>query len=149
MTSHAAPAVPIVRIVRAPSTDMGTFGVMTFGAHNCRTTELPWRGNRPQKSCIPPGTYLCAMVQSPRFGSVYGVANVPGRSAVLIHSANFGGDESLGYTTQLQGCIAPCERVGVMRGNAQKMQTAGLVSRPALNRFMAWAGGKPFILEIT
>ena len=30
-----------------------------------------------------------------------------------------------------------------------RMQRAGLISRPALRRFMTWAGGKPFILEIT
>lgn len=136
-------------LVRAPSTDQGTFGVLTFGPNVCKTTELPWRDNRKQKSCIPPGTYECAIVQSPRFGRVYGVKNVPGRSNVLFHSANFGGDADLGFTTQLQGCIAPCERIGVMRNNRQNMQTAGLVSRPAFNRFMTWADGKPFTLEIT
>lgn len=138
-----------IHIVRTPSTDMGTFGVMTFGNQACRTTELPWRDNRTQRSCIPVGTYECAIVQSPRFGRVYGVARVAGRSHVLFHSANFAGDVDLGYTTQLHGCIAPCERVGMMRNNAQKMQVAGLVSRPAFNRFMAWADGKPFTLEIT
>lgn len=136
-------------LVRSPSTDMGTFGVLTFGPNMCRTTELPWRNNRVQRSCIPVGTYQCAIVQSPRFGRVYGVANVPGRSHVLFHSANFGGDVDLDFTTQLQGCIAPCERIGLMRNNKQVMQTAGLVSRPAFNRFMTWADGKPFTLEIT
>jgi len=134
---------------RSASTDHGTFGVLSFGDQACRTTELPWRDNRKQKSCIPVGTYQCAIVNSPRFGRVYGVADVPGRSNVLIHSANFGGDVDMGYTTQLQGCIAPCERVGLMRNKAGEMQTAGLVSRPALNRLMAWANGKPFTLEIT
>lgn len=139
----------VARLMRSPSTDMGTFGVLSFGPNVCKTTELPWRDNKPQRSCIPPGTYQCAIVQSPKFGRVYGVQNVPGRSAVLIHSANFGGDVELGFTTQLHGCIAPCERVGVMRNNAQGIQFAGLVSRPALNRLMAWADGKPFTLEIT
>lgn len=138
-----------VRLVRAQSTDMGTFGVLTFGPNTCRTTELPWRDNRKQKSCIPVGLYQCAIVQSPKFGRVYGVRNVPGRSAVLIHSANFGGDVELGFTTQLHGCIAPCERIGAMRNNAGLMQTAGLVSRPAFARLMSWAAGKPFTLEIT
>lgn len=134
---------------RAPSTDQGTFGVLTFGGQTCRTTELPWRDNRVQRSCIPTGTYTCAIVQSPKFGRVYGVQNVPGRSAVLIHSANFAGDVDMGYTTQLHGCIAPCERVGLMKNNAGNMQAAGLVSRPALARLMAWAAGNPFTLEIS
>lgn len=138
-----------VDLVRGPSTDQGTFGILKFGEQICRTLELPWRDNRVQRSCIPAGTYQCAIVNSPKFGAVYGVQKVPGRSAVLIHPANFGGDIDLGWTTQLQGCIAPCERVGTMKNNAGSMQAAGLVSRPALARLMAWANGKPFTLEVT
>ena len=134
---------------RGPSTDAGTFGVMTFGSEVVHTVELPWRDNARQRSCIPLGTYKCAIVKSPRFGRVYGVSGVPGRSHVLIHSANFGGDETKGFDTQLHGCIAPCMRVGVMRNKAGNMQPAGLVSRPALARLMEWADGAPFELEIT
>ena len=139
----------IATLTRAESTDQGTFGVLRFGGQTVRTVELPWRDNARQRSCIPVGSYRCAIVQSPRFGRVYGVQNVPGRTHVLIHSANFGGDVDLGWTTQLHGCIAPCQRVGMMRNNAGKMQAAGLVSRPALNSLMAWANGQPFTLEIT
>lgn len=139
----------IATLARAESTDQGTFGVLVFGGQTARTVELPWRDNARQRSCIPVGSYRCAIVQSPRFGRVYGVQNVPGRTHVLIHSANFGGDVDLGWTTQLHGCIAPCQRVGMMRNNAGKMQAAGLVSRPALNSLMAWANGQPFTLEIT
>ena len=138
----------IATLTRAESTDQGTFGVLRFGGQTVRTVELPWRDNARQRSCIPVGSYRCSIVQSPRFGRVYGVQNVPGRTHVLIHSANFGGDVNLGWTTQLHGCIAPCQRVGMMRNNAGKMQMAGLVSRPALNSFMAWANGQPFTLEI-
>lgn len=134
---------------RSPSADQGTFGLLRFGGGLVHTLELPWRDNRRQRSCIPVGVYRCSIVQSPRFGRVYGVHDVPGRTHVLIHSANFGGDVDLGWTTQLHGCIAPCMRVGAMRNNAGKMQAAGLVSRPALNSLMAWANGQPFTLEIT
>lgn len=137
-----------VRLVREPSTDEGTFGRLSFGPHRCFSIELPWRNNRRQRSCIPPGVYRCAIVQSPRFGRVYGVANVPGRSHVLIHSANLGGDVDLGWDTQLHGCIAPCERLGAMRSRSGRMQAAGLVSRPATARLMAWAAGQPFTLTI-
>ena len=144
----------IARLQRSPTTDQGTFGRLTFGTRTLHTTELPWRGNRQQRSCIPAGTYACALVQSPKFGRVYGVANVPGRSHVLIHSANLGGDVDLGWATQLHGCIAPAERLGAMQVPATvthpaRMQMAGLISRPALVTFMAWAGGQPFTLEIT
>jgi len=135
-------------ITRRPSTDQGTHGVLSFGGQQCFTLELPWRDNRLQRSCIPPGKYRCAIVNSPRFGLVYGVANVPGRSHVLIHPANFAGDVDMGFTTQLHGCIAPCKRTGLMRNNAGRMQMAGLVSRPAFTDFMTWANGEPFELEI-
>ena len=138
----------IATLRRATSTDQGTFGLVTFGAQCVHTVELPWRDNRSQRSCIPAGAYRCAIVKSPRFGRVYGVQNVPGRSAVLIHSANLAGDVDLGYTTQLHGCIAPAMRLGAMRNNAGQMQAAGLVSRPALSALMDWAGGEPFTLEI-
>lgn len=136
-------------IVRDPSEDQGTFGLMTYGTSSCKTLELPWRDNRQQRSCIPLGLYECRIVQSPRFGRVYGVMSVPGRSAVLIHPANFAGDIDAGWHTQLHGCIAPCFRVGQMRNPAGKMQMAGLLSRPAWDQFMSWAGGDPFELEIT
>lgn len=142
-------STPIARLLRGPNSDQGTFGLLTFGPQSCRTLELPWRDNRTRRSCIPPGTYLCAIVQSPKFGRVYGVRRVPGRSAVLIHPANLAGDVDLGWTTQLEGCIAPCERVGSMPNNAGRLQAAGLVSRPAVARLMAWAKGDPFTLEIT
>lgn len=130
-------------LTRAPSTDEGTFGLLQFDASTLHTTELPWRDNRPQASCIPPGVYRCEIVQSPKFGRVYGVRDVPGRSNILIHAANYGGDKSKGYRSDLLGCIAPAMAVGPLNG-----QMAGLSSRAALAEFMAWAGGEPVELEI-
>lgn len=136
------------RIIRGPSTDEGTFGLFSFGINNLKSLELPWRDNLPKVSCIPPGTYECRLVLSPKFGRVYEVKNVPNRSHVLIHSANLAGDEKLGYTTQLQGCIAPHEKSGFMRNNKGVMQKAGIISRPALTRLMVWAANENFQLEI-
>jgi hypothetical protein len=133
---------------RSGSTDQGTFGVLEFGGQVVRTIELPWRDNLRQRSSIPLGTYQCGIVNSPRFGRVYGVRDVPGRSHVLIHSANLAGDVDMGWQTQLHGCIAPCLHIGQMQVNG-KWQRAGLVSRPALRQLMDWADGRPFELEIT
>lgn len=138
-----------VALTRFPSTDQGTFGILIFGLTTCFSVELPWRDNKTARSCIPVGIYTCKMVKSPKFGMVYHVENVPGRSAVLIHSANFAGDIDLGYTTHLQGCIAPCNRLGKLRNSKGNMQFAGLVSAPALRNFMTWAANEPFTLEIT
>lgn len=138
-----------VSLTRFPSTDQGTFGILVFGTTTCFSVELPWRNNRTARSCIPVGTYTCRITNSPKFGKVYHVENVPGRSAVLIHGANFGGDIDLGYTTHLQGCIAPCNRLGQLRNSKGNMQSAGLVSAPALRTMMTWAAGEPFTLEIS
>ena len=135
-------------ITRTTSSDQGTFGVLRFGPTVAHSLELPWRENKRQRSCIPPGTYRCVRVKSPRMGIVYQVLDVPGRDHVLIHPANLAGDVDLGFTSQLEGCIAPHFKPGVMRNNAGAMQAAGLVSRPACNALMSWAGGEPFTLEI-
>ena len=135
-------------LTRTSSTDQGTFGRLLFGENACYTTELPWRANRQGKSCIPVGIYTCALVRSPSKGMVYGVQHVPGRANVLIHTANLAGDADLGWTTELQGCIAPCLKLGVMRNKSGKWQLAGLISRPAVRNLMDWAKGEPFTLEI-
>jgi Family of unknown function (DUF5675) len=135
-------------LTRRESTDQGTCGVLSFGSEYTFSLELPWRDNRPQLSCIPKGTYTCAIVNSPKFGKVYEVKNVPNRGNVLIHSANVAGDTTLGYDTQLHGCIAPNMKLGLMRNSKGVMQLAGLISRPALSKFMSWADSKPFTLRI-
>jgi hypothetical protein len=136
------------RLTRFQSTDEGTFGILTFGQNSLRTIECPWRANQRQISCIPDGTYVCAMVSSPKFGRVYGILNVPDRSAILIHSANFAGDTTHGLDTQLQGCIAPCRTFGFLRNSKGKMQRAGLLSRSALTQLMSWANGNRFELLV-
>lgn len=135
--------------MRAHSTDEGTFGLLRFGGDAVYTLELPWRDNAPKRSCIPAGVYACCIVQSPRFGRVYEITNVLGRSHVLAHPANLAGDADKGYTTQLEGCIAPAMRLGRMKNKAGAMQAAALVSKPAFDKLMAWGAGQPFQLEIT
>jgi len=114
----------------------------------CLLTVLPWRENQRRVSCIPTGVYQCALVNSPRFGRVYEVRNVPGRDHILIHASNLAGDVNKGWVTQVHGCIAPCERLGAIKIPDGRMQKAGLVSRPALRKLMDWAGGKNFTLEV-
>lgn len=137
-----------VTLERQESTDQGTFGVLSFEGREMRSLELPWRGNQRQLSCIPEGVYVCALIRSPKFGRIYGVLDVPGRSNVLVHSANFAGDVHLGWDTQLHGCIAPHRRRGFLSNTRGKPQRAGLLSRPALSELMAWADGRNFQMEI-
>jgi len=136
-------------LTRGESTDEGTFGRLVLeGGPALRTTELPWHANATGRSCVPPGRYRCELVNSPRFGKVYEVRDVPGRTNILMHAANFGGDRDKGWHSQLLGCIAPALDVGVLTNPLGRVQRAGLQSGPALASLMAWAGGLPFELEI-
>lgn len=136
-------------LVRGITSDEGTFGHLTLSdGQELRTVELPWRDNAPTVSCIPPGVYRCETVHSPRFGRVYGVRDVPGRSHILFHAGNFGGDKDQGWNTDLQGCIAPALKVGMLQNRNGKAQRAGLSSKSALERLHAWGDLLPFELEI-
>ena len=136
-------------VSRGPSTDEGTFGrLVCADGPELVSLELPWRDNKPQISSIQPGFYRCELVESPKFGRVYGVQDVPGRSHVLIHAANFAGDVSKGWKSELLGCIAPALKTGVLKPQGGQVQRAGISSREALSRLMEWAAGETFELEI-
>lgn len=145
------PDLPVLRLVRAGSDDQGTPGRLVSDAIPglaLHTLELPWRRNQRRRSCIPPGLYTCAAVQSPRFGHVYEVRRVPERSAILIHPGNVAGDVDQGWASHLEGCIALGERRGQIKA-AGRWQRAVLVSRPAVDRFHQALRMRPFMLEVT
>lgn len=52
------------------------------------TCERPWVNNAREISAIPPGTYLCKRVVSPKFGVTFEITGVPGRSQILFHKGN-------------------------------------------------------------
>jgi Family of unknown function (DUF5675) len=101
----------IVTLSRAPSTPQGAFGIWSIaGVPACVTCELPWENNQPDVSCIPPGTYHCIRHVSPKFplGNTWEITNVPGRTGILVHSAN--------DTADLEGCVAVGSGFGVVNG---------------------------------
>jgi hypothetical protein len=59
--------------------------------------ELPWLDNTKRISCIPTGNYKAVIHYSPKFGKCLWLQDVPNRSEILIHAANFYYD--------LLGCI--------------------------------------------
>lgn len=68
--------------------------------------ELPWKDNQRNISCIPAGDYWLVKRKANENGSRFNyphfeVMNVPGRSGIKMHVAN--------YVTQLKGCLAPGE----------------------------------------
>ena len=86
--------ITIKRISYLPE---GTFGgVLQDGVPFALSAELPWVSNLPTKSCIPTGKYICKRVNSPKFGEVFEITNVPKRSNILFHRGNVPKKDSKG-----------------------------------------------------
>lgn len=146
--------MPTLTLRRQRSTDEGTPGDLSGPEFGCKTLELPWRDlngdglGDPQRSCITPGEYLCEWRESPKYGWCYTVTGVKGRSHILIHAANFAGDEDKGYQSQLLGCIALGVSIGVLPNKFGKPQKAALQSKRAIADFHAAMQQQPFRLVI-
>lgn len=102
LSTFKQPTSPVVTITRTllPTETLGVLeasnGSLRF---SCKTLELKWANNAPSVSCIPTGTYKVKYTFSLKFLKyTYEIQNVPSRSGVRIHSAN--------YFSDLRGCIA-------------------------------------------
>lgn len=105
-----------------------------------RTLERPNLDNQKdnpktkenESSCIPEGIYLCKKYSSPKFPDNWEVTNVPNRSHILIHCAN--------YVYEIEGCIATATTIIDMNPkNDKKIDESrkwmGSQSRDAFNAF--------------
>ena len=72
------------------------------------TCERPWKNNALRVSCIPTGVYVVRRHDSPSKGDCWEVLDVPERTHILIHVAN--------WSHELMGCIAPGQGID-LRGN--------------------------------
>lgn len=88
----------LTRAIPGPDLELGTFGKLILpGIFECYTVEPP---PLAEHGCIPPGAYLFRWRKdSPTHGECYEAQNVPGRTNIQIHTAN--------WADQLLGCIAP------------------------------------------
>ncbi len=135
-------------LIRDESSDHGTLGALAAdGGPALHVMEPPWRGNARNRSRIPPGAYRVLPHVSPRFGRSALVARVPGRSHILVHAGNLGGDAALGLRTHTRGCLLPGTRRGWLAAGARR-QRAVLASRTALRLLLAWMAGEPFELRV-
>ena len=82
--------------------ESGTLGRLTMGNWGCFTIERPWKDNQPNVSCIPEGVYACQPFSGERFKDVIQIMDVPHRSYILFHVANFPHD--------IEGCIGVGDR---------------------------------------
>ena len=132
-----------VNIFRIRRSDHGTEGILTCNNFYCFTMEPPWRDNKRNISCIPPGTYRVKIRYSRKYRQVYWILKVKGRTYILIHAGNWAGDVSRGLKTHTNGCVLLGKYHGWLQG-----QRAVLLSRITLRRFMNLMAGRDFTLNI-
>lgn len=118
-------------------------GVEVF---KCRTLELPWLDNQRNISCIPEGYYDVDFRTSAKYPKHFILNDVPGRSFILIHQANYVGSKNprTGFS-DLRGCIAVGSKYGDI--NADGIPEI-LNSMKTLNELIKVAPNG-FVLEIT
>lgn len=99
------PEVTLIREYGYKTDPLGTIGQLFLGnKFLCYTLERPWENNRPFYSCIPEGDYEVRFTESKKFKRrTFELQDVPDRSAIRIHPANF--------VKELSGCIAPASFV--------------------------------------
>lgn len=131
-----------ITITRDETGPEGTFGKLVTDLNfECYTLERPAEGDHP---CIPKGVYKVLWTNThPIHGECYEVMNVPARTAILIHSAN--------WFDQLLGCIAPGRSVqdveGVWQEKPRKMKGV-TSSKDALKGLIENMDKKEFELTI-
>lgn len=125
-------------LIRTQNTPTHTRGVFCICGEVFFTIEPPWRNNRRNESCIPPGEYTCVFLPrsaSGKYRDVFHVTNVPDRSGVLIHNGNL--------AKHSKGCIIIGSAPGVLGG-----VEAVLLSRKALRQLGRVTSRRPFKLRI-
>jgi len=130
-------------LTRFAMSDQGTEGQLITEGFSCFTLELPWRDNEKGISCIPPGEYQAIITKTNRYGLVYWLPKVDGRTSILIHWGNYAGDPIKGLKTHSMGCILLGKLLGFLGG-----QRAVLNSRVAVSQFISAMNYEPFILKV-
>lgn len=130
-------------LIRTKTGNAGSEGFISDGEFTCKSLELAWRNNQIGISCIPTGTYTCQIRKSNRFGIKYHLQKVPNRTFILIHSGNWAGDVSMGFRSDVRGCILLGKEFGFLY-----KQRAILKSRETVQEFMSYNNHKNFELTI-
>lgn len=136
-------------VTRTAKTERGTYGTIReqFLEPFAVTYELPWRGNKKNISCIPPGKYFAER-------AVYGVSkikkkqyesfiilDVPRRSGIFLHVGNSIQDS--------RGCILLGESFDPVFIKGRKIAPGILSSKKGFRDFMGSIGkAKQIELEI-
>src|SRR4051812_13173320 len=103
----------------------------------CETVERPHHSFSEDHPCIPEGVYTAKRYNSPTHGHVWMLQDVPGRTEIEIHVAN--------WPMELLGCIAPGQAFGC---DSINNQWGVKQSKVAFDRLMQATAGEVQI-EIT
>lgn len=121
-----------------PSKVAGTFSRLILpSSRQLFTVERSWLGNKPFVSCIPPGVYTLRKrfsrvvkdTTNGEFTRGWEVTNVPGRSYIMWHPAN--------WPHNLEGCIGPGLDYGLL---ADAQGTYRLAVKSSLDAFRVFMG---------
>lgn len=140
-----------ITITRLITGNDGTFGKLDIAQPRwqCATLEQPYRDNKPAVSRIPAGIYRAVWQWSPRLQRcTYRLLDVPGRTGILIHPANFAGDRNMNWYSELMGCISLGSHVQKLRNPLGDMQKAVFLSRHTVAEFEALCDQKPLLITI-
>lgn len=133
---RSVPVIQSATLYRLDKSPAGTFGVLSLdGRAFCATLEPPDRGNASDLSCIPEGSYRCGPVDSPHFGRVYEILDVPGRTHILMHPGNTVADT--------HGCVLLGRYFGALGG-----ERAVLQSTPVVRELRERGEGQGFDLRV-
>jgi hypothetical protein len=124
-----------VELLRYHMSEKVTLGLIKWDDELFFSLELPWRDNEKEKSCIPPGDYVCVDYSSPKYPQAFLVRGVPGREDILIHPGN--------QVQDTKGCILPGTLCDVNTPISHVLQ-----SRVAMERLKGLSKFKPFLLKI-
>lgn len=127
-----------VKLTRIVDDGVQTSGKLEIDNFACMTLERAWKNNQSNISCIPRGTYRVKYTFSPKFLKyTYQVMDVPNRTGIRIHSAN--------YFFDLLGCIALGSGYSSLNSDREKDI---INSRATIKSFEDFMQRKDFNLEI-
>lgn len=127
-STHRMKPMRKATLTRFETGPLGTFGdLVTDNGYQCVIVEKPWADNKTDESCILPkpggkAKYKAEPWESPKFGKCFRLVDVPGRTDILIHPAN--------WARQLLGCLAPGRAIGDVHGfyHDEKVHEKGVMS---------------------
>lgn len=129
---------------RLTTSYQGTVGYLHFPWASYLSLELPWRGNIPLYSCIPPGSYKVRWTKSPRLRKfTYEILSVPKRAGIRIHAGNYAGAVDRGFLSHSLGCPLLGRKLSTVP------QLSVLRSRDAVLEMESILAGQPWTLEVT